>query len=141
MMKRTVLVISILLFSPLLFGLTPTQKVQQYWYVEQTDSDNNGIHWTLEPQDQLQKLTTTRLDENAVCLIDETLATVSWTFSKPCTDSDFMATREGNVIRLSGTFHGDNLDKEIRIDDTPWFQATSLALRSLMEPDCAEATF
>jgi hypothetical protein len=140
-MKCALVFLILFCLVPILLGLTPIQEVLQYRYIEQIGSDNHEIQWILEPQNQLRRLTTVRLDETSVSLNDGFLSTASWTFSKPSTDCDIMAKREGNFIHVSGIFHGEDLQKKIKIDDTPWCQATSLALSSIIRSDCDEVVF
>lgn len=140
-MKRKTLILLLFGLVPILFGLTPISSIQQFRYAEQLGSSCHEIQWMLEQQSQHRKLTTVRMDETSVSLIDESLSTVSWRYSKPSTDCEIMAKREGGAIHINGTFNGKDLRKECRIDDTPWCQATSFALSSLMESDSEETTF
>jgi len=141
MMKRTILILFLFSLFPVLFGLTPTSRVLNHRYAEQIGSNSHEIQWVLEQTNQLRKLTTIRMDETSVSLHDESPSTVSWTFSKPSTACQIMAKREGSTVHIKGTFHGEDLQKEFRIDDTPWCQATALALSSILESDCNETTF
>lgn len=140
-MKRTILILLLFSLFPVFIGLTPISRVLTHRYAEQIGSNSHEIQWVLEQKSQLRKLTTVRMDETSVSIHDESPSTVSWTFSKPSTDCQIMAKREGSTVHIEGTFQGEDLQKEFRIDDAPWCQATALALSSVMESDSEETTF
>jgi hypothetical protein len=141
MMKRAIIIPLLFSLFPVLIGLTPISRVLAHRYAEQIGSNSHEIQWVLEQKNRLRKLTTVRMDETSVSIHDESLSTVSWTFSKPSTDCRIIAEREGSTVHIKGTFHGEEVQKEFRIDDTPWCQATALALSTIMESDCKETTF
>jgi hypothetical protein len=67
--------------------------------------------------------------------------TVFWQQSNPGAGTDFTAERAGDTVRVSGTFKGKKVAKEIRIDPAPWYQIFGPLLSELLPPESAQREF
>jgi hypothetical protein len=64
--------------------------------------------------------------------------TYSWSMEND--DLKVAATRERDVIRLTGTVDGKKVEQIFQIDDAPWYQPLSFSLRELVLDDTVQAT-
>jgi hypothetical protein len=67
--------------------------------------------------------------------------TIDWRLTDDDGLSDLYAERRGDVIAVRGRFRGQPVAKRLEIDDAPWYQATSLSLRSLVASNDTERVF
>jgi hypothetical protein len=67
--------------------------------------------------------------------------TVFWQVSTPAEGTDFTAERSGDMVRVTGTFKGRKVAKEIRIDPAPWYQVFGPLLTELLPPGTATREF
>ena len=65
--------------------------------------------------------------------------TRSWHVDKE--KSDYLAVREGNTIRISGSLEGEPVDKELEKDGLPWFQSLYYSLSRFVKSDKEEIRF
>ncbi|MCA1786302.1 MAG: hypothetical protein LC657_10020 [Desulfobacteraceae bacterium] len=117
-----------------------SQPHETHTYIEQTGTAVKQVTWTLEKKDtftltylspQERHVTTTSLDYD----------TRRWDVTEKKGPSDFTAVRTGKAITISGRFRGDPVNKTLEIDDTDWYQASSLSLRGLVVSAEREKTF
>jgi len=67
--------------------------------------------------------------------------TVSWQQSKPAEGTDFSAERSGDTVRVTGTFKGKKVAREIRIDAAPWYQVFGPLISELLPPGSSQREF
>lgn len=60
------------------------------------------------------------------------MATRLWSLTNVETGTRIQARREGNRILLQGQRHGKTIERTLDIDQAPWFQALSFALRAFL---------
>ena len=72
---------------------------------------------------------------------DANYNTLKWEVNNSGEQTELTAERKENRIRIRGRYNGQPLDKEIKIDASPWYQATSLSLRKLVISPATEQVF
>jgi len=68
--------------------------------------------------------------ETQVYTLDESEATIAWTFVRPGEKTDIRAVRDGEKIILTGLHEGEVLRKEFDAGSLPWNQAFQFGLES-----------
>ncbi len=116
-----------------------SQLHEKYTYIEQTGAADKEITWILEKEDTFiltylspleRHVTTTGLDYD----------TCRWHVTGK-TDHPIHCCASGKTITISGQFRGDSVNKTLEIDDTDWYQASSLSLRGLVASADREKEF
>lgn len=67
--------------------------------------------------------------------------TISWRLTDPAAASDLHAERNGDVIRVTGSLKGREVDRELRVDAAPWYQIFGPGIADLLSPDAARMEF
>ena len=129
----------LLMFSTALTAGTPPAEIHHY--LKTRGRVAQTVTWLLKRSGQGYALHYTAPDEKCLTITGPNYGTRSWTMANTAEDTDLMAERNGDTITLHGRFKGRPLDKSIAIDDAPWYQATSLSLRGLIESDNPEQRF
>ena len=101
-------------------------------YVENNGSKTFQVTWELSQCDTLVLVYKTDLETHRT-QTNGMLATISWSMMNASGQHDVKAVRDDNTIVIRGIYGGQRVDKTITIDDAPWFQATSLSLRALVQ--------
>lgn len=130
--------LALLIVSAALAADTP---VETHHYLDTTGKDEKRITWKLEKRAQTNVLHYSAPTEEHVTITGPDFGTRSWSVSDTEVDSDFTAERNGAQIHIRGRFKGEPVDKTLTIDEAPWYQATSLSLRSLIAADDGERVF
>ena len=110
-------------------------------YRERTgDQQQIEYRWSLEQRNELFIISSIQPEKQfqTVCTADG--ATLSWSLQKSNGES-MTAHREGNTMHLFGKMDGKTTDKDITIDDRPWFQPLSFSLRSMVTGTKTEQDF
>jgi len=68
--------------------------------------------------------------ETQVYTLDESEATIAWTFIRPGEKTDIRAVRDGEKIILTGLHKGEAIRKEFNAGSLPWNQAFQFGLES-----------
>ncbi|MBN1626461.1 MAG: hypothetical protein JW944_08035, partial [Deltaproteobacteria bacterium] len=111
-----------------------------YHYREQVKESVDDVELILEETESGCILTCKKTDEFSVSVNDATLATLEWSFTKTG-DSVLKVKREGDFLTVTGIFKGKEIHERLPIDERPWYQATSLSLRTLVLSNDKEKVF
>lgn len=97
-----------------------------YTYLEQTGAAESSHSWFIRHNGAGVETRWIAPDKAYFNLCDESGNTLEWRVRYP--DTDIVARRAGNLIRLEGTRNGKAFHKDLEIDEAPWFQPLSYAL-------------
>lgn len=128
------------LWVVLLAGLPPLQVhahppgTEAHRYIEDDGVTREEIQWCLSGGDG-RRLVYQAPAETHITDTDTVLRTLAWTLHAPRRDTEVTVQRQGNTLVVSGRLHGEAVNKQIMLDDAPWFQATSLSLRPFIMSD------
>ena len=108
-----------------------SEPLEGYRYRQQTEDKIEYFDWLLEkPGDfHLSAVSDSEIHRTA---LDNNLNTESWSLDNPEQQTSVKARREADRIILTGHWHGERIDKQLRIDAAPWYQAMSLSLRTFL---------
>ncbi|MDY6822234.1 MAG: hypothetical protein SWH68_00320 [Thermodesulfobacteriota bacterium] len=105
--------------------------LEHYQYVREESGKQIPVKWLLEKEDGYTlNYHTSRI--KAVTETDHDFATLRWHCENAAEGTDIRAERQGNTIHLKGMLEGKSVDRVMRIDDSPWYQATTLSLRAFV---------
>jgi hypothetical protein len=106
--------------------------VESHRYTETTEEIRQRIEWRLEKaQDYI--LTSTSTEEVSVCRIDPSFDTHQWQVRRLDQDTQMTAQRVDREIHVSGRLEGASIERTLKIDDDPWYQAGSISLRAFVQ--------
>ena len=114
--------------GPLLHAANLSEEIHRY--KEVTGESVKTLQWRLENGDGTT-LRCTSPREHHTTTVGPDYDTSHWQVQADDGQTDFIARRRGNTIEINGRFKGKAINKTLRIDDAPWYQATSLSLRQL----------
>lgn len=134
-MKRSILKPS-LLWACLALAFIPSVRADGAGneirrYVEQKDGLRKPVVWQLA-RGEGYRLVYQNPDETHITETDADLRTRAWNMSNEPEKEFLQATREENVIVVRGSRKGQTVEERFEVDQAPWFQATSLSLRSFV---------
>lgn len=135
---RSILIAGLCIFALLYpaFGAV----VEHYQYVREEAGEQVPVKWLLEKEEGYT-LNYYAADEKAVTETDNNLSTLRWTCVNVPEGTDIKAERYNNTIQLNGMLQGEPLSRVIRIDEAPWYQATTLSLRTFVLSDKTSMAF
>lgn len=122
------------------YPLTAATLAEEHHYQEVTGEAITDSSWQLVKDDKFvltcaspkgRHVTTTSLGFN----------TIRWALVNEHEKTNLIADRTGEIIMVRGTFKGKFIDKSLKIDKSPWYQATSLSLRGLVSSRDTERIF
>jgi hypothetical protein len=119
---------------------TLTVPDEVYHYREETGASVKDVVWRLS-KDEAFTLTYDSLVERHVTTTGPDYDTRGWQVTADGGQTRFSAERVGRTIFVRGTFRGAPVDKRLEIDQSPWYQATSLSLRELVASVDSERVF
>lgn len=130
-------------FLRLLFGLalagvisgspstTAAADSQVFRYQQQTGERSQTFSLSLDPGPPL-RLTADSALERHQTVMEADFSTRSWQLTQSTEGTEILARREGNTLLISGLLRGQRIDRSLRLDPDPWYQALSIALRRLL---------
>jgi hypothetical protein len=107
---------------------SPSEEIHRY--KEVTGKSVKTVQWHLQNGD-VATLRCTSPRERHTTTVGPDYDTWHWQVQADGGQTDFIASRKGETIEITGRFKGQAIDKTLPIDDAPWYQATSLSLRQL----------
>ena len=96
-------------------------------YKEITGDDTINYMVSSHDTDEGYKISTDGIikDKNVISskfIINKRSSIERWEYKNSLINIDFLATRESNRIKITGTEKGNKIEKDVKIDDNPWFQ-------------------
>ncbi len=73
--------------------------------------------------------------------IDGSLSCTEWHYRRPSDQTEISARKDGDIIRLSGTFKGKAQDKTFKIGDGLWYQMMELAMPAFIASEEKQIVF
>ena len=111
-----------------------------YFYREETGDSVKEVTWRLR-KGETYILTYTSPVERHVTTTGTDYDTRHWQVTAGNGKTRFSAERTGRSIVVRGMVEGETVDKQLAIDERPWYQATSLSLRELVASGDSERVF
>jgi len=129
---RTGWLILVNLFAILLAtSWAEADMTEKHRYQQQSGDKKEHFTWILENREGYLLRTVSLVEEHQT-LMDTAMATRLWSLTNVETGTRIQARREGNRILLQGQRHGKTIERTLDIDQAPWFQALSFALRAFL---------
>ena len=119
---------------------TPRIPDEVYYYREETGESVKEVAWRLR-KGATFILTYSSPVESHVTTTGPDYDTHSWQVTADNGQTHFSAERIDQTITVRGMFKGEPVDKQLDIDESPWYQATSLSLRELVRSVDSERVF
>ena len=113
---------------------------QVFRYREQTGLDVTTYLWRVEPGTRGYTVIHQQGEETFRSRCTEDGATLHWRYTRP-PDTDVQAERAGDRILLSGRLEGELIDRDVVIDERPWFQPLSFSLQRMLTQKLDRAAF
>jgi hypothetical protein len=120
--------------------LPQTQSAEVHRYLETQGDRVTTVHWILEREPEM-RLFWVSGGETSITSSDASLRTVQWEKRHPKEGTHVLIRRLENRLQIQGSWEGEAVSMDRGIDDAPWYQATSLALRKLVFSSAMEDTF
>lgn len=139
MAGRQWILIAVLLI-PALFYPAFGAVVEHYQYVREESGEQIPVKWQLEKEEGYT-LNYHAANVKAVTKTDSDFATLRWYCENAPEGTDIKAERRNNAIHLTGFLKGEPLNRVVRIDGAPWYQSTTLSLRSFVLSDNTSMAF
>ncbi len=115
---------------------------QKYHYVSTTEDRPHDIMVTKEKaRDGKNVLTLEEYKLYSRHTFNPHTGTEQWALRDDKSDHDFVARREGDLIRISGSFHGEPVKKTVDIDEDVWFNKLDHGLSSFAVSDQEALSF
>ncbi len=133
-------VLGVIFFS---FPCAKADPIAQHtrYFTEQNGGARHKVVWFLSPQTEGYQLLYLKETQVNTTLVDQNMRTLLWTMDDAQTASDLRAERKNNLITIQGNLNGRPIHKDIKIDNAPWFQATTLSLKTLVTSEQNEIEF
>jgi hypothetical protein len=113
---------------------------ESHHYRETTGESVTNVKWQLT-RSSLLTLTYTALKEQHTTTTGPDYDTVRWRVLADNGKTEFLAERDKNTIVIHGMLSGQPINSVLKIDNAPWYQATSLSLRALIASGDTERVF
>jgi hypothetical protein len=65
-------------------------------------------------------------------VVDNEFRTLEWTVEQPGEDTRYSGIRDGNILTITGTLNGEAVDKQIKIDDKPFYNNPAFGLQGFV---------
>jgi len=116
--------------------------VEHYQYVREEAGERVPVQWMLEKEKKdCYTLKYDIPEVKSVTVTDDKYATMRWSSVNASEGTDVKAERKNNTVHVKGIFKKKPIDRAIEIDEDPWFQATTLSLRSFVLSEKETMTF
>ncbi|MCR4995765.1 MAG: amidohydrolase family protein [Butyrivibrio sp.] len=73
--------------------------------------------------------------------VDRNLSCTDWHYKRPSDQTDFQARKDGDYIKLSGTFRGKAEEKTFKIGDGLWYQMMDMAMPAFIASEEKQIVF
>lgn len=112
--------------------------VEYHMYTQKTGNESFDFSWELTESDKIV-VEVRGNGEFFQNICDPFCRTIEWHYCLEGTE--IRAVRDGDVIRINGTFNNKPFIKGFKIDDNPWYQPLSYSLRCFLVSSEKEALF
>ena len=113
---------------------------QSYLYQESTGKAVKTFSWTHRSSPPQEIITVEEQGATFINLCDRSGPTLSWKMTKG-SHTAIEAIRRNDQLQISGTLAGKPIQTTETIDDRPWYQPLSYALRSFVESAETQISF
>ena len=103
-----------------------------YLYQENTGKSVKNFKWHHLSTGQEEIITLTEEDAVFANHCDRAGRTHAWNFQQG-QQTAIRVVRDGNLLKISGLLRGEEIQKDEKIDDRPWYQPLSFSLRSFLD--------
>ncbi|MBN2088475.1 hypothetical protein JW964_02635 [candidate division KSB1 bacterium] len=112
-----------------------------FTYLGTTDTVKEKITITIEKDHQNYHISHSRAQaiQNTRC--DMARNTREWSFQNAVEKTHLNVIRKNNMLEISGTLHGNSIQKTEKIDNNPWFQAMAFSLISFVNSEQTSTEF
>lgn len=111
-----------------------SSPIEHHEYHKQTGSESLHFDWQLTRGEDLTLLTTLG-NQRDTTRMGHDLSTRSWSVDDPQAKTLIKVFRQGRKLVFQGLFNGDEIDRKVKIDSAPWYQALSLSLRQFTDSE------
>ncbi|MDF1580176.1 MAG: hypothetical protein P1P74_05270 [Desulfuromonadales bacterium] len=105
--------------------------LEHHSYLQTIGSESTQLDWRLLEAQPL-KVRTSLGHEVDLTSVDASFSTWLWELSDHNIGTELRVERRGNALEISGSFRGEVINRQLAIDDAPWFQTLSLSLRAFL---------
>ena len=122
----------VMILSVGMFSFAAAETVgEEHLYLQTTGATSDPLTWQLLDGEPIRLKTRVGSAED-LTILDASLATREWQLQDQQEGTAIRVSRTGNLLRISGRFHGKPIDQRKEIDPAPWFQTLSLSLRAFL---------
>lgn len=107
-------------------------------YLQQMGSEQSAFTWTME-QGEFVTLKTIEPLETTTIRCKASGEVLQWHLQRGNSTS-ITAIRKGETIHIKGTVNGDMVEKQLLIDDKPWYQFLSFSLQPFLKNESFQKT-
>lgn len=107
-------------------------SAEHHRYLKKTGSEWIYFDWRLEQGEDL-KLITVLGKELDITRMNKDFSTQFWAIEDPSTSTNMTVLRNNNELIMNGIFKGEKVERSIKVDSSPWYQALSLSLRQFVD--------
>jgi len=134
MRKLVYIIIFLMLISSIAFA---EREFFYRTYDEKTGEAVNTFSITVEDMQEGERIVYWKKKEGKYLTIEEYIldaeyATKSWKVKRPSDQTFYVGQRKGNVLILNGKLKGKPLNKQIKIDEKPFYYNPKLGLRKFV---------
>lgn len=132
----------LLFYNPVSAQIDSVTEVTEgiFEYHEIVGEERNQFNWEVEQKDEQVIISVSDADKSFYNVCTEDGATLEWRIEEKGVH-DITVTRKGDTLHLSGIRFGEEYNKEVSIDERPWYQPLSFSLRSFLSSDEQKTSF
>ncbi len=109
---------------------------QSLTYNETTGEKSVSVQWNVSKTQAGQQIVVTSSGETNTFITDAQNRTLQWAYKGP--KGEFVAKREADKIKINGSLDGEKINKEIEIDEKPWYQLIEHGLKGFITESSGE---
>lgn len=135
------LILSVFVVLHLLITTTAHSETLETACYQETRGDHvRHFSWLLEGKDPLL-LRSTDENEQHLNVLTPQGASLVWQLTNELQDTEIHVTRSDSMLYVQGRKQGQALRRSVHIDEAPWYQALSVALRTLLNTETTAEEF
>ena len=102
-------------------------------YIEKIGSTPRDLTWQIQDDKGIVSLTVSEKDFTYTSNYDKELAVTKWVYTKKGDNIAITAERKNNLIKVSGSFKGETINKTLKVNKAPWYQPLSFSLKPFIK--------